>query len=157
MQKLLLVFCLLCYQLCFSQRGLLFVKKHGHKVATFPEGAAVKFKLKDQSIVAGYISIVKSDSLNINGFWFPQSSIKEIVFAEKPNEHLAQQILLTTAFIAFTTTAITISKQMDFKSAVISSSALGFGRLFISLLPHFKRTKYRIGKKFTVQTLDLHF
>lgn len=158
MQKLLLIFFLFFSQALFAQRGLLFVKKKGYKkVATFAEGATIKFKTKDAFIVHGIIAFVKSDSLFINGYWYKTSAISKIILREKDGG-MGTMLLLTTAGVAISTAGMTLAKWRDFPQALSNSAALGYGNFIIRSLPKFiKRKKYNIGKKFTLQTLDLHF
>lgn len=158
MQKLLLISFLLFSQALFAQRGFLFVKKKGYKkVKTFAEGSTIKFKTKDAFIVHGVIALVKKDSLFINGNWYKASAISKIILREK-NGNTSTTFFWTTVGVAISTAGMTLAKWREFPQALSNSAAIGYGNFIIMSIPKLiKRKKYNIGKKFTLQTLDLHF
>jgi hypothetical protein len=157
MQKWLLILCLLFSQMAFAQRGLLYVKKKGiKKVRTFAEGDAIYFKTKDRQTVRGVLALVKSDSLYINGHWYRSGNISSIILREKGG--LAEPLLLTTAGVLLSSAGMTLAKWGTFPEALGWSAGIGYGNIIIRILPkQLKRKKYKIGGKFSVQTLDLHF
>jgi len=158
MQKLLLVFCLFVSQIVLAQRGFLYVKKKGFKkVRTFEEGSAIKFETKNDQIIYGGLLLVKRDSVYINNHWFGTAEIKKIYLKRKAFRFDSKTFLLATAGVAISTAGMTLAKWTDFKSALGYSAGLGYGNFIIANFPSLKRKKYIIGKKFTLQTLDLHF
>ncbi len=158
MQKLLLFFFLLFSQLLFAQRGALYVKKKGYKtVKRFEEGDAIRFQTKNGQMINGELTLVNKDSVYVNEKWFSTSSIKEIYLRERISLSLTPTFLLTTAGVALSTAGMTLAKWVSFKKALIYSAGLGYGNYLIHFFPKLSRRKFILGKKFTLQTLDLHF
>lgn len=155
MQRLLIVM-LLFSQLAIAQRGLLYVKKKGyHKVMTFAEGSPIKFETADGKQTYGMITLVRKDSIRVNNLWYHAGDIKRIILREKNS--VVADLLYTTAGVGLSTAAIRIAKFGNTRDGFILSCILGYGNFIIHSLPKLKRKQYRIGKKFTVQTLDLRF
>jgi hypothetical protein len=158
MQRLLLVLFLLFSQIVFAQRGFLYVKKKGFKkVRGFDEGSEIKFKTKDGEVIYGGIQLVKRDSIYVNSHWFNIKRINRIYLRDKKYHFNTQLFLLTTAGVAISTAGMTLAEWASFKDALAYSAGIGYGNFIIANFPSLKRKKYNIGKKFTLQTLDLHF
>lgn len=159
MQKLLLLVLLLISFTTFSQRGFLYVKKKGFKkVKTFAEGDAIKFHTKDGQVIYGGLALVNRDSVYVNGHWFPVADVSKIILRDRGNRSFDPEMLLwTTAGVALSTTGITLAKWNTFQEALGYSAGLGFGNYLIRYFPSLKRKKYVINRKFSLQTLDLHF
>jgi hypothetical protein len=158
MQKLLLVLFFFCTQQLFAQRGYLYIKKKGYKkVRTYAEGSAIHFQTRDGRTAAGYIALVKKDSLLVNNSWYRAGEISKIIIRGKVDGAIGT-LLWTTGGVALSTAGMTLAEWASFKKSLGYSAAIGYGNFLIQYLPSFiKRKKYNIGKKFTVQTLDLHF
>ena len=158
MQKLLLVLFFLCSQEVFAQRGYLYIKKKGYKkVRTYGEGSAIHFKTKDGRVAAGYIALVKKDSLLVGNKWYKANEISRIIIRGKVDGALGA-FLWTTGGVALSTAGMTLAEWASFEKSLGYSAAIGYGNFLIRYLPAFlKRKHYNIGRKFTVQTLDLHF
>lgn len=158
MQKLLLIFFLLFSQIVFAQRGFLYVKKKGFKkVRTFEEGRAIKFKTKDGEVIYGGIQFVKKDSIYVNSHWFNVKRINKIYLRDRKYHFDVPTFLLTTAGVAISTAGMTLAEWTDFKNALNYSAGIGYGNFIITHFPSLKRKSYNIGRKFSLQTLDLHF
>ncbi|HEU4471405.1 MAG TPA: hypothetical protein VFR58_09990 [Flavisolibacter sp.] len=157
MQKWLLIVLLMVSQAAVGQHGMIFVKKRGlKKVATFVEGAPIVFHKKDGSIVNGVLALVRNDSLYVNGYSHHISTVSRIIIRPK-NQSIVPDLLLTTAGVGIATAGITLAKWKDFKGALLYSSGMGYGQLLIKNVSRLSRKQYRIGRKFRLQTLDLHF
>lgn len=158
MQKLLLVFFLFFSQILFAQRGMVYVKKKGFKkVRTFAEETEIGFKTKNDQSVYGILALVKKDSIFVNGNFFSVSDIRTILLKKKEDKIFpTENFLWTTAGVALSTAGITLAKWEGFNRALVYSAGLGYTNFLLSYLK-FKRKKYSIGKKFSLQTLDLHF
>jgi len=158
MQKLLLVFFLLFSQLVFAQRGFLYIKKKGFKkLRSFEEGSVIQFETRDNQFIYGELVLVKKDSIYVNNNWFATPAIEKIFLNKKNYRFDSKTFLLTTAGVAISTAGMTLANWTDFKRALGYSAGLGYGNFIIANFPSLKRKKYIIGKKFTLQTLDLHF
>jgi hypothetical protein len=157
MQRWLLLIFLFSAQAVDAQRGMLFIKKRGHKVTTYAEGSYLKIQLKNKTVAQGTIWQVRSDSVFIDRSGYPVASIQAVLLPHQKPGDLLKPFLYSTAFVAFATTAMVVSKWASFKSAIAASAGIGYGRFLITLLPQLHRKKYKIGKKFTIQALDLHF
>jgi hypothetical protein len=152
---MLLLFLLLSIS-AYSQRGALLVKKRGlKKVHSFAEGAHIRFYTSEGDFVQGMITLVKGDSIYVNHNAFPASSIRRIVLRDKKS--MVPQILLTTAGVAAASGMISLAGGSAYGDAVRTTAAIGYGSILLRTVPKLKRKKYPIRKKFTVQTLDLHF
>lgn len=157
MQKLLLLLLLFGSQVSFAQRGFLYIKKKGYKtVRKFEEGSILKFETKDGQIVYGGLLLLKKDSVYVNNNWFGTANIKKIFLRDGHYHFDTKAFLLTTAGVALITAGATLAGE-DFHWALGISSVIGYGGFLIYNFPNLKRKKYNIGKKFTLQTLDLHF
>jgi hypothetical protein len=142
----------------FAQKGFLYVKKKGFKkVSTFQEGSIIKFETKEQQVVYGIMTLVKKDSILVNAQWFKASSIVKIFLREKTVEFPTTTFLWTTLGVGISTGGMTLAKWTSFRKALAYSAGIGYGNFLIQFFPKFRRKKYRIGKKFTLQTFDLHF
>jgi len=159
MQKLLVVLFLLFSQIIYAQKGYLYVKKHGFKkVRTFEEGSVVRFTTKDGNVVHGMLALIKKDSVLVNGNWFGALSINKIFLREKrSNPFDYKTFLLATGGVVLCTTGMTLANWADFDKALGYSAGIGYTNFLIRYFPNLKRKKYKIGKKFTLQTFDLHF
>lgn len=159
MQKLLLIFLLLFSYSAFAQKGFLYIKKKGFKkVKTFEEGSPIKFETKDNQVIYGGLAMVKKDSIYVVGYWFSTGDIKKIILRDHREHHFKSKIfLLTTAGVAISTAGMTLAKWADFKKALAYSAGVGYGNFIIANFPSLRRKQYAIGKKFKLQTFDLHF
>jgi hypothetical protein len=158
MQKLLLILLLFFSQSVFAQRGFLYVKKKGYKkVRTFEEGGTLKFETKDDLIIYGELAQVKKDSIYVNNNWFATANIKTLFLREGHYHFDSKTFLLTTAGVVLATAGMTLAGWTDFEHALAYSASIGYGNFLILNFPSLKRKKYKIGKKFALQTFDLHF
>lgn len=158
MQRLLLILFLFLSQIVFAQRGFLYVKKKGFKkVRSFEEGSLIKFRTIDGEVIYGGIQLVKSDSIYVNSNWFNVNRINKIYLREGKYHFDAKTFLITTAGVALSTAGMTLANWASFKDAFGYSAGIGYGNFVITHFPSLKRKNYYIGKKFTLQTLDLHF
>jgi len=156
MQRILLILFLLLSQIVWAQRGFLYVKKQGFKkVRTFEEGAVINFKTKDGQRIYGFLALVKNDSIFVNGHWFDTDNISSIQLRGKSG--LMSSFLLTTAGVGLSTLGMSLAKWDTPQRAFAFSAGIGYTNLLLRNIAAFKRKSYRIGKKFSLQTLDLHF
>jgi len=154
----MLILLLLFSQIVFAQKGFLYVKKKGYKkVKAFKEGDMLKFETKDGSNVYGGLALVKSDSIYVNGDWFAAADIKKIFLRDTKYHFDSRIFLLTTAGVVLATIGMTLANWASFEKALGWSAVIGYGSFLIYNFPSLKRKKYSIGKKFTLQTFDLHF
>lgn len=160
MQKLLLAILLLFSQMVFAQRGFLYVKKHGYKkVKTFEEGSFIRLQTS-KGAASGFLTLVTKDSVSINNKWFALSEIQKIILRDKKpffTSDNTKTFLLTTAGVILSTAGMTLAKWAKFDKALAYSAGIGYGNYLIRFFPKFKRKQYTIGKKYSLQALDLHF
>ncbi|MFL5811360.1 MAG: hypothetical protein ACJ749_17690 [Flavisolibacter sp.] len=157
MQKLLLIVLLFCCEAVFAQRGMIFIKRREFKkVATFNEGDPIKFTVIDGFAVTGFIWRVSDDSINVSGNVYHKNQIKAIIIREKSIKPVAKQLVYATivagAIVGMMTLTGNQEEDMVPKAAIICYTPVVFKS--IGLL---KRKQYKIGKKFSIQTIDLHF
>ncbi|MGZ8544099.1 MAG: hypothetical protein ACXWV0_02335 [Flavisolibacter sp.] len=157
MQKCWLLILLLLSYRADAQRGMLFIKKKGYKkVAEFAEGQQISFQKVNGEFVKGMIWIVRKDSILVDGNLHAVSSISRIILRPKNNK-LAKELLITTGAIVATSACMRLAKWSEFSSAMAYNSTMGYGNILIRTIPKIKRRQYRIGKKYSIQPLDLHF
>jgi hypothetical protein len=154
---------LLSSAISFSQQGFLFVKKGFKKKQVYTEGDAISVKLEDRSYRKGVITLLRNDTIFINGQPVYRPLVTEVLLKRKPKKHLpdAKTMLLVGGGAAITTAGLTISKQAKFEDALVAGLVIGYGPLLVEhfgsrLIRSFIRKKFRIGKKFRLQVLDFH-
>lgn len=157
MRKQLLILCILLSPALFAQRGILYIKRGYKKMAAYAEGDPIRLQLQTGAVMEGYIALIKNDSVFVNGEGFPASLISTVYVPRKKDENFWKQFWYATAGVAISTTGMTLAKWTDFKTALAVSATLGYARYLWMVPQLFKRKKYPIGKKFTIQLLDLHF
>ena len=159
MRIALLLTCFFIMQSSFAQKGMLFVKKHGYKrKAIFVEGDFIKFRLTDKSNVEGYIALIKNDSIYVNGVGFDKDEMERIIIRKNDVKGLVNQFMITTAVSAAVVGILYLGNKDQEDPNIISKMAvLAYTPLVWSGLKFLKRKKYKLGKKFTLQTVDLHF
>ena len=146
-------------QTSFAQKGMLFVKKHGYKrVAIFVEGDLIKFRLHNKSIVEGYIALIKNDSIYVNGIGFDKDELERIIIRKNDAKGLVNQFMITTAASAAIVGVLYLGNKDEEDPEIIPKMAvIAYTPLLIRSIKFLKRKKYNLGKKFTLQTVDLHF
>jgi hypothetical protein len=158
MQRWLLLLLLLCTACCYGQRGMIFIKKRGvKKVATFWEGAPIRLQLDGRDNLSGYISRVGQDTVFVNGLEVPVARISRVYIRSRQDSKLASQLLWATAGVALATTGMTLAKWASFEEALKVNAGMAYAPIAYGQLRSLKRMKYRIGRKFQVQAIDLHF
>src|SRR5262245_6365692 len=88
----------------FSQQGFLFVKRGIKKKQTYTEGDAIHLKLIDGTDLAGYITLLRNDTIFINGRPLHKTAVKEVLLKLKPKKPFpdAKTIALIAAGSALT-------------------------------------------------------
>jgi hypothetical protein len=159
----LIILFLLSSAFSFSQQAFLFVKKGIKKKQVYTEGDNIAVKLEDGSFWIGTITLLRNDTIFINGQSVYRPLIREVLLKRKPKTPFpdAKTMLLIGGGAALTTAGLTLSKQAEFKKALLAGLVIGYGPLLIKhfgsrLFRSFKRSKFRIGKKFRLQVLDFH-
>jgi hypothetical protein len=159
MRMALLVACILFMQTSFGQKGMLFVKKHGYKrVAVFVEGDQIKFRLRSQTIIEGYIDMIKNDSIYVNGLVFNKEELDRIIIRKNDAKGWMNQFMITTALSAGIVGILYLGdKDKEDPDIIPKMAVIAYTPLVIRGLKFLKRKKYNLGKKFILQTVDLHF
>ena len=163
MNRLLLLFTFLfSFILAQSQTGFLFVKKGFKKKRTYTEGETIYLRLQDNSVYYGMITRLMNDTIFVSGRPVPRVAVKEVLISTKTRKSFqvpAKDLLLITGGAALVTGGLTLSKQADFKQALLAAAVIGYGPLVVGYLKSkisLKRKKFRIGKKFRLQVLDFY-
>jgi hypothetical protein len=159
MRIFLLLACLLFLENSHAQKGMLFVKKHGYKrVAVFVEGDFIKFRLKDNSTVEGHIALIKNDSIYVNGVGFDKDELERIIIRKNDVKGLWSQFMITTAASAALVGILYLGdKEKEDPNIIPKVAVISYTPIVWRALKFLKRKKYRLGKKFVLQTVDLHF
>jgi hypothetical protein len=145
-----------------AQTGFLFVKKGIKKKKTYGEGERILLQTNDGTVYSGLITLLRNDTIFINGRPVPRPDVKAIILSNKLKKkfHIgAKELLLITGGVALTTAGLTLSEQAKFKEALIAGLVIGYSPLLLQYIGSkisFKRKKFKIGKKFRLQVLDFH-
>ena len=155
-------FFLLLFSTSHAQTGYVFVKKGIKKKKTYQVGDPILFNLKDDTYWGGYISYLNGDTIFVGGRPIVKSSIKEVLLKKKPKRPFpnGKTVALIAAGSVLTSVGLAMNDKENQTEALIAGPVIGFAPLLIS---HFssrisrglKRGKYKIGKKFYIQVLDL--
>ena len=157
MQKLLLFILLFCSQASIAQRGMVFIKRHGFKkVRGFNEGDPIKFKVTDGFTVSGYIWRVSNDSINVSGNLYHTNQIKAIIIREKSVKPLVKQAVYATMVAGAIVGLMSLTGNEE-EGMVPKAAVICYTPVLIKSFGLLKRKQYKIGKKFSIQTIDLHF
>lgn len=163
MNRLFLIsICFFTSVLCYGQTGYLFVKKGIRKKQIYTEGSPIYLRLQNDQLMSGRITRLMNDTIFLSGLPVPRKDVKEVIIyntVRKPFHISAQDLLLITAGAAMVTGGLTLSKQAEFKEALIAGSVIGYGPLGVGYLKNkisLKRKKYKIGKKFHLQLIDFY-
>jgi len=147
----------------FSQQGFLFVKKGFHKKRIYTEGDMIQVRLENGNYRNGMITLLRNDTIFINGQPVYRPLITEVLLKRKPNKPLPdiKTLLLIGGGAALVTAGLTLSKQAKFEDALVAGLVIGYGPLLVKhfgsrLMRSFIRRKFRIGKKFHLQVLDFY-
>ena len=147
----------------FSQRGYLFVKKGYHKKVTYVEGDQIHVRVQDGSSIKGTITLLRNDTVFINGYAVPRVNITEVLLdpnLKQPFTTGGSNALLVVGVAALTTVTLVVTKTSSEEQALVIGMAAGLGALLIkhfgTRLGLFVRKKYRIGNKYHLQVLDFH-
>ena len=163
MNRLLFTFVLLFFSsFLYSQTASLFVKKGFHKKRTYLEGDNILLQLQNNLFVNGTISLLRNDTIFLNGRPVPVSIVKAVIVSEKIKKKFhtsVGEIALITGGVALTTAGITLSNQADFNEGLTAGLVIGYGPLLIRYIASkisLRRKKFLIGKKFHLQILDFY-
>jgi hypothetical protein len=158
-----ILFFLFSSSFCFSQTGYLFVKKGFRKKRVYTEGDVINVKLKDGSCRNGTITLVRNDTVFINGQPVYRPYISEVLLKRKPKKPLpdTKTMLLIGAGAGLTSVGLSLNNKDNPTEALIAGPVIGYGPLLIKhfggrLLRLLTRKKFRIGKRFRLQVLDFH-
>ena len=163
MNRLLVIIIFLLFSMfSWSQTGYLFVKKGFKKKKIYTEGSTIYLRLQNDSLYYGMITRLMNDTIYISGRPVPRIAVKEVIIRKRERKSFqvsAKNLLLITGGVALVTGGLTLSKQTDFKEALIAGAVIGYGPLAVGYLQNkisLKRKKYQIGKKFRLQVLDFY-
>jgi hypothetical protein len=160
----LLVLLLLFSSAAFSQTGFLFVKKGANKKRSYTEGDRIHLLLHNGEHRRGIITLLMNDTIYVNGKAVPRMDVSAVVLNEAKKKKFpadAKTLLAITGGVALTSVGLSLNKMNKPKDAIIAAATIGYAPL---LLKHFggrflyflQRKKFRIGKKYRLQVLDLH-
>lgn len=163
MNRLLIISVILLSSLVScSQTGYLFVKKGIKKKKIYTEGSTICLRLQNDSLYYGMITRLMNDTIYVSGRPVSRKAVKEVIINQKEHRSFgvsAKNLLLITGGVALVTAGLSLSKQADFKEALIAGTVIGYGPLAIGYLKSkvsFKRNRYKIGKKFRLQLIDFY-
>ena len=163
LRLLLFLLFISCSVVGSSQQGFLFIKKGIHKKRTYTEGDDLHIRLGDGSYRKGVITLLRNDTVFINGEPIPRPLITDVLIkkrrASPPPD--VKTLLLVAGGAALTTTGLTLSKQASFKQALTAGLTIGFGPIIINYIGSrfmrlIKRHRFHIGRKFRLQVLDFY-
>src|SRR3989337_2886138 len=146
----------------WSQTGYLFVKKGIKKKKIYTERESIYLRLQNDSLYYGMITRLMNDTIYISGRPVPRIAVKEVIISRNEGKSFhvsAKNLVLITGGVVLVAGGLTLSKQTEFKEALIAGAVMGYGPLGIGYLKSkisLKRKKYKIGKKFRLQLIDFY-
>jgi hypothetical protein len=158
----LFLFLLLSSLVSSSQQGYLFVKKGYKKKRIYTEGDMIHLKLEDGSYRKGTITLLRNDTIFIDGNPVYRPLVTKVLLETKPVKMPdAKTLLLIGAGSALTAVGLALGQKMPPGKAIFAGLVIGYGPLLVKLLGSsviwlVKRKKFRINKKFHLQVLDFH-
>ena len=163
LRSFLLIFFLHTFLISFSQQGFLFVKKGYKKKLTYTEGDPIHVRLQDGSRLKGIITLLRNDTVFINGWAVPQPAINEILLdpnLKQPFSTGGKNAPIVIGTAALTTIGLLVTKQAKEEKALAAGMIAGLAALLVkhfgTRLGLFVRKKIKIGKKYQLQVLDFH-
>lgn len=159
---LVIIIFLLSSMFSWSQTGYLFVKKGFKKKKIYTEGENICLRLQNDSLYYGMITRLMNDTIFVSGRPVPRIAVKQVIIRRRERKSFqvsAKNLLLITGGVALVTGGLTLSKQAEFKEALIAGAVIGYAPLAVGYLKSkisLKRKKYKIGKKFRLQVLDFY-
>jgi len=163
MNRLLIIIIILLSSLVsWSQTGYLFVKKGIKKKKIYTEGSTIYLRLQNDSLCYGMITRLMNDTIYLSGRPVPRVAVKEVIISRREHKTFqisAKNLLLITGGVALVTAGLSLSKQADFKEALVAGAVIGYGPLAIGYLKSkisLKRKKYKFGKRFRLQLIDFY-
>ncbi len=155
---------LLSFLYSYQQPNYLFIKKGIHKKRTYSEGDRIHFKLQNGQEKKGIITLLRNDTIYINGTPIPRLQVSAVILNEKKKKPFpadAKTMLAIGGGVALTTIGLSINDANEPKTALIAAAVIGYGPLLLKhfggrLLYTLYRKKFRIGKKFRLQVFDLY-
>jgi hypothetical protein len=157
MRLLLIVITLFVVNPSIAQKGYLFIKKGVRKVKSIPEGASIKLQTTD-GLREGYLTLVRKDSIFINGLPLKISEIRKVYlhghhfFNKKEVWYTALGTIISALAIRL------VSSKQDRDASAITTPMLGAGHLLykgVGRKIKYGRAAYPIGRKFYLQVFDL--
>src|SRR5882724_1732316 len=133
---LIILLFLLASSFSYSQEGYLFIKKGIKKKKTYIEGDPIAIRLRDGSFMAGTITLLRNDSVFINDIPIHCPDIRDVILPKKSKIPFpdAKTLLLIGGGTALVTAGLTLSKQEEFKKALIAGLVIGYGPILIKYL-----------------------
>jgi hypothetical protein len=163
LRSFLFILFLLCSFQSFSQQGFLFVKKGYKKKLTYIEGDPIHVKLQGGSRLKGIITLLRNDTIFINGWGVPRPAIIEILLdpnLKQPFSTGGKNTLVVIGTATLTTVGLLVTRQAKEEKALAVGMIAGVAALLIkhfgTRLGLFIRKKFKIGKKYHLQVLDFH-
>jgi hypothetical protein len=161
---LLLLFSCFSFSSLHSQTGYLFIKKNGKKKRTYTEGNRIQLQLHNGSDVKGLITLLRNDTIYINGKPVPRLQVSRVILNKKKKKPLpadGKTLLLITGGVVLTGVGLSLNDVETPEQAFITAAALGYGPLLVKhlfgrLIYALSRKQFRIGKKYRLQVLDFH-
>ncbi len=161
---ILLLFFLFSFLYSYQQPNYLFIKKGIHKKRIYSEGDRIHFKLQSGQEKKGIITLLRNDTIYINGRPIPRLQVSAVILngkKKKPFPTDFKTMLAIGGGVALTTIGLSLNDANEPKTALIAAAVIGYGPLLLKhfgsrLLYALYRKKFRIGKKFRLQVFDLY-
>ena len=146
----------------YSQTGYVFIKKGIKKKKTYQLGDPIALELKDGSLYIGYLTQLSLDTMFVNGRPVHKLDVKSVL-QKRPSKRPfpdGKTVALIAAGSLLTSVGLAMSDPEHKTEALIAGPVIGFGPLLIThftnrMVRLMHRGKYKIGKKFYLQVLDL--
>ena len=161
---MLLVLFLLSFLYSYQQPNYLFIKKGIHKKRIYSEGDRIHFKLQNGQEKKGVITLLRNDTIYINGTPIPRLQVSAVILNGKKKKLFPADFKTMLAIgggVVLTTIGLSLNGANEPATALVAATVIGYGPLLLKhfggrLLYTLYRKKFRIGKKFRLQVFDLY-
>src|ERR1700741_805969 len=117
MNRLLIFICLFSTLGAHAQTNYLFIKKGGKKKRTYTEGSVIHFKLHDGQDRKGIITLLRNDTIYLNGKPISRQEVATVILDEKKKKPFPADVktmFLIGGGAALTTIGLTLNNANKF-------------------------------------------
>jgi hypothetical protein len=157
MHRLLILLLIFFATAASAQKAFLFVKRGHKKVASFPEGSAIRITTAEGTF-EGFMTFLRRDTIFMNGVGIAARDVRRVYNIQVGPHWTWKQFFYTTAGIGLSTLALRITTKTQVPSSAVFLSQISYGSFVVKGLYHRLRNgrqQYPVGRRFRLQVFDL--